>query len=179
MSPIDLWRFWFEEIPSASWFRKDPEMDAALAARFGHLPDLALSGALDGWMEDGLGAVALVLALDQLPRNLRRGRPEAFACDARAREVASAVIRRGLDLERSVHERVFLYLPFEHSESLVDQERALTLFGELGDPMFLDYARRHHAVIARFGRFPHRNAALGRVSTEEEAAFLLTPGSSF
>jgi uncharacterized protein (DUF924 family) len=128
-------------------------------------------------------SLAAILLLDQLPRNLYRGTAEAFATDAMAREAAQAALARGLDRSLPAVWRQFMYLPFEHSEDLGDQDRSLALFGALArDSAFastLDYAKRHHAIIARFGRFPHRNRALGRATTPEEEEFLREPGSSF
>jgi uncharacterized protein (DUF924 family) len=119
-----------------------------------------------------------VLLLDQMPRNIYRGRPEAFAADGAARAVAGRALGRGFDAPLPVERRLFLYLPFEHSEDLADQQRAVALIGGLGDPDWLHWAERHRAVIARFGRFPHRNRILGRPDTAEEAAFLAA-GSPF
>lgn len=169
--PRDEWR----EV----WFETHPEFDRALKERFGDLAHSAPT--LIGWMETAEGALARVIALDQLPRNLHRGTPAAFAHDGLARQAADHAIRCGRDRELPPLRRMFLYLPFEHSEELVDQERSVALTESLG-PDFaepLDYARRHRDIIARFGRFPHRNAVLGRVSTPEELAFLAQPGSSF
>ncbi|MCY1012744.1 DUF924 domain-containing protein [Nannocystis pusilla] len=124
--------------------------------------------------------MALVILLDQFPRNMFRGTPEAFASDAKAREVANAALDAGHEHALTQEERLFLYLPLEHSEELADQERCVELMRALDEtPMWLDYAVRHRDVIARFGRFPHRNAVLGRESTAEECEFLMQPGSSF
>ncbi|WP_338089144.1 DUF924 family protein [Nannocystis pusilla] len=140
----------------------------------------AASGALDGWGAAPRGALALVILLDQFPRNMFRGTPEAFASDAKAREVANAALDAGHEHALTQEERLFLYLPLEHSEELADQERCVELMRALDEtPMWLDYAVRHRDVIARFGRFPHRNAVLGRESTAEECEFLMQPGSSF
>jgi len=183
--------FWFGDADSpahghfrAEWFRKDAEFDSEIRRRFLPAVEAALAGGLDDWRRTPQGALALLILLDQFPRNLFRGEARAFAGDARARAVADALLARGWDKELAGVERIFVYLPFEHSEEMADQERSLALFGALADelPGFadtLDYAHRHQAVIARFGRFPHRNAALGRTSTAEEAAFLATPGSGF
>jgi uncharacterized protein (DUF924 family) len=179
--------FWFGPPGTAAarevWFKPDPAFDAALRERFGTLCARAERGELDPWAETARGALALVLLLDQLPRNLNRGQPAAFACDAKARAAARQAIARGLDQDLPPVQRQFLYLPFEHSESLADQEEAVRLFAALPDGTFRDhcveFARRHRAIIARFGRFPHRNRALARPSTAEEDSFLEEPGSSF
>ncbi|HUZ71912.1 MAG TPA: DUF924 family protein [Stellaceae bacterium] len=171
----DTWR--------AIWFKADAAFDAALGARFGEDRRRAAAGQCDHWGAECDAALALLLLLDQLPRNLYRGQAAAFATDAKARAAARAALARGFDQALPPVRRVFLYLPFEHSEDLADQDHALALFTAMPPgPRYeheLDYARRHHAIIARFGRFPHRNRALGRVSTAEEEDFLKQPGSSF
>ena len=149
----------------------------------------AADGSLDGWRETALGQLALIVLTDQFPRNMYRDTPAAFAFDALARRWCHEGIEAEADRALRPIERVFFYLPLEHSESLADQDLSLSVFRELALEAapamresfdnFASYAVRHHAVIARFGRFPHRNAILGRASTPEEAAFLLTPGSSF
>ncbi len=172
-------RFWFEEIPRERWFACDPAFDDLVAARFGRLVEKAGKGAFHPGPETPEGALALVLLLDQFPRHIHRGHRRAFAYDARARSAARKAIDCGCDQKLPGERRSFLYLPFEHSEDLADQELSLRLFEALGDPVGIDYARRHYEIIARFGRFPHRNAVLGRKSTAEEEAFLSQPGSSF
>ncbi len=166
------------------WFRKDAAFDAAIRARFLPTVAAALAGGLAEWEAAPRDALALLLVLDQLPRNLFRGEARAFAGDERARRLAGGMLEKGWDRALNGVERLFVYLPFEHGESLADQARSLALFAALAaeQPGFddvLDYARRHHEVIARFGRFPHRNAALGRESTAAEAAYLAQPGSGF
>lgn len=175
----DLLSFWFAPGMSERWFAKDPAFDAELGRRFGTLAAAAARGELDRWADTARGALALVLLLDQLPRNLHRGKPAAFSQDARARAVAGAALAAGFDAELTPPERQFLYLPFEHSEDPADQDRAVELFQALGDPEQLHWALRHQEVIRRFGRFPHRNAILGRPSTPEEEAFLAGPDSGF
>lgn len=169
--------------PRKAWFEKSDAFDALARDRFISTHAAAHSGALDAWRRTPLAALALVIALDQFPRNIFRGDARAFASDARALDVARELVDRGFDAAMLPVERCFAYLPFEHAEDLAAQRRALELFARLGpDPWSattLDYARRHHEVIARFGRFPHRNAILGRASTPEELAFLQQPGSSF
>lgn len=182
----DLLGFWFgaDNDPEHDsfrqwWFERDDAVDAKLSARFGTAYREAAAGELDHLLVDASGALALVLLLDQLPRNLFRGQPRAFATDDKARIVAEEALARGHAGALPPVRRMFLYLPFEHSEAIVDQERSVALFRDLGLEQPLDYAIRHRDVIVRFGRFPHRNAVLGRASTPEELAFLEEPGSSF
>jgi uncharacterized protein (DUF924 family) len=191
MTAEDILSFWFLPAdaaghgqPRVEWFRKDAVFDKEIRSRF--LPDVeaALNDELDDWAETPRGALALLILLDQFTRNLFRGEARCFAGDAQALRVAETVIAKGWDQAMNAVERTFVYLPFEHSESLADQERSLALFGALAANAptaagFLDYAQRHHEVIVRFGRFPHRNAALGRVSTPEEKDYLAQPGSGF
>ncbi|MBP0463269.1 DUF924 domain-containing protein [Roseomonas sp. PWR1] len=183
----DILAFWFAEGPDTfreAWFKRDDAFDAEIRARFGAMIDPARDGAFDGWMDGAEGALALAILLDQFPRNTRRGSADAFACDAKALEVArQAVLARRLDLALAPTQRIFLYLPFEHSEAMADQDLSVALFeGLRDDPRHakpggtIDYAWRHRAVIQRFGRFPHRNAALGRASTAAEEAWLAAGG---
>jgi len=182
--------FWFGEPGSSErgrarevWFRKDAAFDDTIRARFGAVVDAAAAGGLTGWDTSDAGALALLVVCDQFPRNLFRGEARAFALDARAREVARRLVAEARDRTLSGVRRAFVYLPFEHAESLADQDEAVRLFGLLrDDPQaggYLEWAIKHREVIARFGRFPHRNDALGRVSTAEEIAFLAQPGSRF
>lgn len=179
VSAHDLLAFWFEESGKERWFAGDAGFDAEIRARFQTLHEEAASGRHDDWTASPLGAVALCILLDQLPRNLFRGTPRAFATDAKALAVAKAAVDQGFDQDPSMTDdhRLFLYLPFEHSEDLADQRRSLELQAAgIADPEYVDYARRHLAVIERFGRFPHRNAILGRASTPEEEAHLAEHG---
>jgi uncharacterized protein (DUF924 family) len=172
--------FWFASGMEKRWFVRDPAFDAEVSTRLAEWYEHAATGGLDDWHGTAAGCVALCVLLDQVPRNLFRGQGRAFATDAAARAVARHAVDRGLDQLLPQAKRLFLYLPYEHSESLIDQDASVRLIGQLGEnPLWLDYARRHRDVIVRFGRFPHRNAALGRDSTAEETAFLATPGSSF
>ncbi len=182
--------FWFGPpnaperfLERAVWFKVDPDFDNALRRRFLALQQLAARGAFADWALETEPALALILLLDQLPRNLYRGTAQAFATDAMAREAAQMALLRGVDRALPAAWRQFIYLPFEHSENLGDQERSIALFAALAhEPGFadqLDYAERHRAIIARFGRFPHRNRALGRRSSAAEEAFLQEPNSSF
>jgi Uncharacterized protein conserved in bacteria len=172
--------FWFAPGMEKRWFAADAALDRDLAERFG--PDLteAAGGGLDHWVDTAEGALALVILLDQFPRNLFRGKRQAFAFDGHALAIAEAALLRGHDRGLAPLRRRFLYLPFEHSESLPDQRHCVRLFEQAGDdPEGLDYARRHLEVIERFGRFPHRNEALERETTPEEEEFLKQPGSRF
>ncbi len=178
--------FWFGPAPHAArpeWFRKDAAFDATIRERFGAAIGAALAGGLGEWCADAHGALARVIVLDQFTRNVYRDTPRAFAGDARALATAEYAIARGFERDLDGFERWFLYLPFEHSEDLAVQERSLALFAKLaedtGDRSPLEWAEKHAAVIRRFGRYPHRNGVLGRVSTPEEVAFLREPGSRF
>lgn len=182
--------FWFGPPRSPSrfqqreiWFKVDPAFDAQCRAQFGALRERAATGDCADWALEAEPCLALILLLDQFPRNLFRGTAQAFATDASAQQAARAALGRGFDRSLPACWRQFIYLPFEHSEDLADQELSVRLAAGLArDPAFaraLDYAQRHQAIVARFGRFPHRNAALGRTSTPEEEAFLKEPNSSF
>jgi uncharacterized protein (DUF924 family) len=168
----------------AEWFRKDDAFDAQIRERFGALIDTAIDGGLRDWAATPRGALALILLLDQFTRNVYRDTPRAFAGDPQALALAVALVQNGQDQQLEPTLRAFVYMPFEHAEDLAMQARAVELFQLLaqsreGYESMLDYAQRHQEVIARFGRFPHRNAILGRDSTPEELAFLQQPGSRF
>jgi uncharacterized protein (DUF924 family) len=167
----------------ALWYKVDPAFDALLRTQFLGDQQRAAAGGCAAWAEKRDPALALMLLLDQLPRNLYRGTAQAFASDALARTMARRAIAHGFDQAVSPVRRSFFYLPFEHSEELADQEQSLRLFAAATNhdesAELLIYARRHHDIIARFGRFPHRNHILGRISTPEEEAFLKEPNSSF
>ena len=169
--------------PRACWFKKDAQFDQEIRTRFLALHETAARGELAAWERTPLAALALIVTLDQFPRNIFRGEARAFATDALALAVARRAVDQGFDALLGTQERTFVYLPFEHAEDLAAQRRSLALFGALaGQPDTagnIDYARRHYEIIARFGRFPHRNAILGRACTSEEETFLLQPGSSF
>jgi len=166
-----------------AWFRGDPAFDATIRERFGAVVDEALTGGLPEWDGSPDGELALLLVCDQFPRNLFRGEARAFALDGRALAVARRMVAAGRDRVLAPVRRAFVYLPFEHSESLDDQREAVRLFGTLrDDPQaggYHEWAVKHLEVIERFGRFPHRNEALGRRSTAAELAFLAQPGSRF
>lgn len=171
--------FWFRELASADWFAKSDPVDATIRLRFLDLHERVAADLPDAAAHDARVALAIVILTDQMPRNMFRGTSRAFATDAIALAVAARAVDAGLDRGLGRDERLFLYVPFEHSESLADQEHAVALITPLGNAEYTRYAIAHREIIARFGRFPHRNAVLGRATTAEEAAFLETPGSSF
>ena len=173
-SPREILDFWFKEVPSERWFSSDPAIDAAIRERFEETWQTARAGALTDWKQSKEGALALIILLDQFPRNMFRGSAEAFATDALAREAARHAIDAGFDLELPVAARSFVYLPLMHSESLADQDECVRLTVERlrKDHFSYPFALRHRDAIARFGRFPARNAALGRGNTGEEIEFL-------
>ncbi len=185
----DILDFWFGAPgePDAGkerdfWFRKSDSTDALIRERFGADVEAALLGARDHWAQTVDGTRALILLLDQFTRNIFRGTPRAFAGDARALELARQLVAAGADRSLAPLARWFIYLPFEHSESIDVQRESLRLFGELaaaGLPAGLVWARKHYDVIAHFGRYPHRNAMLGRASTAEELEYLAQPGAGF
>ena len=167
--------FWFAPTVRPLWFAATPDFDEALRARFLATYRAAAAGQLADWDTTAEGALALVIVLDQFPLNLFRGRPKRFATEAAARLVADRAIARGFDRALPAEQRLFLYLPFMHGESLADQERSVRLYQQPGLEDSLRFARHHRDLIRRFGRFPHRNAILGRASTPEELAYLASP----
>jgi len=169
-SPADVVAFWRAAGPE-HWFKKDTGLDADIRRRFLKLHEAAAAGKLTDWEASAEGALALLILLDQFPRNMFRGEARAFASDPLARAVASRAILNGFD-GAFPDLRGFFYLPFEHSEDLADQQRGLTLYKAIGDADGVKWAEIHADIIRRFGRFPHRNAVLGRVSTPEEQSFL-------
>jgi uncharacterized protein (DUF924 family) len=170
-SPEDVIGFWRAAGPK-KWFRRDADFDREITARFLAAHEAAAAGRLSDWQATPDGALALLLLLDQFPRNMFRNSARAFATDALARAVAGRAIADGFDASAADAERAFFYLPFEHSENLADQERSLALWRRSGDGKVDKYAEIHADIIQRFGRFPHRNAVLGRATTPEEQAFL-------
>ncbi len=198
MTADDVLDFWFGELlpdgtaapeTSARWWRKDPEFDQEIRSRFGALVEQAGSGGLDDWSRSARGGLALVILLDQFTRNVHRGSGRAFEHDARARAYAVASLEAGHDADLEPMHAYFLYMPLMHSENLEDQERCIRLFEQAaarapaGPRKSLEggasFARKHRDIVARFGRFPHRNSLLGRTSSDEEIEFLKQPGSSF
>lgn len=197
-TPQEVLAFWLGAHPldtpamqrvQAQWFSKNDAFDAALRTRFGATIAAARAGRLDGWAESAEGRLALLIVLDQFTRNAFRGQPESFAGDAQALALAQAGIARGHDQAVPPLARIFCYLPLEHAEDAAQQARSVALFEALcaapgAEPRAffdgtLDYAHKHQDVIARFGRFPHRNAILGRASTAQEQAYLAQPGAGF
>jgi uncharacterized protein (DUF924 family) len=191
--------FWFEGLPGDSvrlralmkkWFAGSPEQDRDFCERFGELAEAARIGKLDAWAESPRGRLALILLLDQLPRNLHRGHADAFAADPKALELCLSGIDENIDTSLKPLERIFFYMPLQHSESREIQALSIDTFGRLANenhgeslaPLLrnaADYAIEHREIVERFGRFPHRNAALERESTAEEVEFLAAGGSSF
>lgn len=191
-SPNEILDFWFPADQARAnqlWWGKQPQLDAEIRDRFGPTLGAARAGLLDAWAEQPRDRLALIITLDQLSRNIHRDHPEAYAGDQQARALTHEGLARGHDRPLRPLERVFFYMPLEHSEFLADQESSVALMRTLAEEAepdqrelfqgFVDYAIAHRDIVARFGRFPHRNAILGRVSTPEELEFLTQPGSSF
>ena len=175
----DILDFWFNECEPQQWWRKDPDFDALVRRRFSLWHGRATRCELFAWRNTAAGRLAEILLLDQFSRNMFRDTPDAFAWDALALVLAQEAVAAGLDRDLSQIERNFLYMPYMHSESPRIHESAVALFRTNGLESGLDYELKHKRIIDRFGRYPHRNAILGRVSTAEEAAFLEQPGSGF
>ncbi|WP_305043259.1 DUF924 family protein [Geoalkalibacter sp.] len=194
----EILHFWFaglegEGVPPPErlrfWFNGGEQVDGLIRERFAQVVERAGMGEFDDWRQTPRGSLALLVLLDQFPRNMYRDSARAYAYDPKALEICTAGLNIGQDQALNLVERAFFYLPLEHAEDLAMQERSVALFAQLlaeAPPVlrevcsgFYDYALRHQAVIARFGRFPHRNRALGRVSTAAEEEFLRQPGSSF
>ena len=194
----DVLDFWFGELNELGcsspehrrrWWTKSDAFDEAIKSHFLHDYEAIVAGERDAWRNTARGALAYIIILDQFSRNMFRGAPEMFSADELAREVCCEGLDAGFDAELSFDERVFFYLPLEHSEEMADHRRCIELFESLADrapePLegdakyYLDFAARHKAMIERFGRYPHRNETLGRASTPDETEFLEEPGSSF
>jgi uncharacterized protein (DUF924 family) len=184
LQPPEILDFWFESDAAehrAKWFVKDAAFDG-LCARFTAAIRDARAGRFDFWAATPRGALALIILLDQLSRNVFRGSAESYAADPHAREIARATIDAGFDKLLTPVERMFVYLPFEHAETIADQNYSVRLYASLRDALgekSIDYVDRHRDVILRYGRFPHRNAVLGRINTPEEEAYLAQPGAGF
>ena len=169
--PNDVVGFWRNAGPP-KWFKKSAAFDEAIRLKFEPSHHRAARGEYDAWVESAEGTLALLILLDQFPRNLFRNSAHAFATDPKARSIARAAVERGFDRQVDAALRNFFYLPFEHSEDLADQDYGLALCAEAGDADSLRWAGLHRDIIARFGRFPHRNGALGRATTADEQEFL-------
>ncbi len=171
--------FWFNAAHQAFWFTQNTDFDAEIRQRFAVLHQQACAGELWSWRTTALGRLAEVILLDQFSRNLFRNQAQAFMHDGMALLLSQEAITRGDDLQLPPVQRSFLYMPFMHSESMLIQAKSLDLFASLGRPLNLDFAQRHQSIIAQFGRYPHRNAVLGRTSSPEELLFLQQPNSHF
>lgn len=179
--------FWFGGLDEKAaekrqpfWFKSTPETDAEIKSRFGAIHEAAKDGAFDGKAETADDYLAIVIALDQFPRNIYRGKADAFAADPLALKWAKEAVTLAFDKQQPApHRRMFLYLPFEHSENLADQNESVRLFTKMGYDDYTEYAVAHRDVIETFGRFPHRNAALGRTSTKDEEDYLSRPGAGW
>ena len=177
--PQDIITFWRDAGPK-KWFAHDPQFDRVIADRFGPAHRLASEGKLSAWEDGAPGAIALLILTDQFPRNIYRGSAHAFATDSLARAVADRAIARGFDQAFDLLMRQFFYLPYQHHEDMTSQNRAVAIYENYvaagGDPETLRFARLHADLIARFGRFPHRNAVMGRISTADEIGYLASGG---
>lgn len=171
--------FWFEELGEKGWFDPPAGLDDTIRNRFAGLHLEMARGDLSAFHSSPRHRLATIIVLDQFPRNMYRATPLAFSTDWLALREAKLMVDAGLDRELDVHSRCFSYLPFEHAESIVEQDRCVELFSDLGDVNYLNYAERHREVIRQFGRFPHRNAFVGRQSTKAELDYLSQPGSGF
>ena len=175
----EIIEFWFEEIEKSQWWVKDDAFDELIRRRFSEIHNKAIACELFSWRKTSDGALAEIIVLDQFSRNMFRNSARSFAYDSLALALSQSAIERGLDSGLETEKRSFLYMPFMHSESLVIHSVAESLFTRLGVPASLEYEKRHRTIIEKFGRYPHRNKVLGRVSTAEEKEFLLLPGSRF
>ena len=174
-SAAEILAFWFSERVRPLWFNSTAAFDDELRTRFEPAYLAAKAGELDAWRDNPEGSLALCILFDQFPLNMYRGKPDGFATEAAAREVARLAIEAGHDRQVDDQRRAFYYLPFMHSEDLVDQDYSVSLFESAGMKENLRYAHHHRDIVKRFGRFPHRNAILGRVNTADEAAYLASP----
>ncbi|MGD8567723.1 MAG: DUF924 family protein [Gammaproteobacteria bacterium] len=170
--PEDILAFWFSERVKPLWFNSTPDFDEEIRERYQDVYTAALNGELSHWQDTAPGSVALVIVLDQFPLNMFRGKAASFAGEQLAREVAHHAVNQGYDAQLEDQQKAFLYMPFMHSEDLADQDLSVQLFDKAGLTDNLRFAKHHRGIIQRFGRFPHRNAPLGRQSTDAEMAYL-------
>ena len=177
--PTVILDFWFKEISQKQWWAKSDDFDRHIESRFGALHRAAQRCELYGWRTSAQGRLAEIIVLDQFSRNIYRDQPDAFACDALALGLAQTAVATGADRDLYIVQRSFLYMPYMHSESALIHAVAVSLFDQPGMESNLSFERKHQAIVDRFGRYPHRNAILGRASTLEEIDFLGRPGSSF
>ena len=168
----ELVDFWFSAEARKLWYNSTPAFDQLLRERYLDLWQQACRGELDHWQKSAVGSLALIIMLDQFPLNMFRGNAQSFSSEAQSREVARAAIARGFDSDLPAEQCSFLYMPFMHSEELEDQILAIELFAQPGLESNLRFAKHHHAIVEKFGRFPHRNAALGRDSSDSEVEYL-------
>ncbi|ROT44427.1 DUF924 family protein [Pusillimonas sp. NJUB218] len=178
-SPEDVLRFWFDELGPKHWFDKSPELDARIKTRFEVTHQAAAQGECFGWRTTPQGRLAEIIVLDQFPRNIFRDQAKAFATDALALVLAQEAVACGADRTINAPDLAFLYMPYMHSESLIIHEEAMHLFNQPGLEGNYEFEIKHKVILEKFGRYPHRNAALGRESTPDEIAFLKQPGSGF
>ena len=179
MQAQNILHFWFNELTDKQYFAKDAGLDEAIRTRFGAILDAAANCELFAWRATPKGRLAEIIVLDQFSRNVYRDTARAFAQDALVLGLAQELVARVQDSALSTPQRRFAYMPYMHSESALIHAQAIQLFAKTGLEEALDFEQRHQSIIARFGRYPHRNAVLGRTSTAEEIAFLNEPGSSF
>lgn len=178
-TPDAVLSFWFSEKVKPLWFKKDPEFDQEIKQRFSTTYRLARAGELDDWRNNPKDILALIILLDQFPRNMFRDTPQAFAADQQAVELTQYALEKNYEQELSTEKQIFLYMPLMHSEDSGNQSKCVELFTNLGKEENLKFAIKHQKIVARFGRFPHRNNILCRESTPAEQEFLTQPGSSF
>lgn len=178
-TPSDILSFWFSEQAKPLWFKKSKDFDREIKERFIDTYQLAIIGALSSWRDQSTDLLALIIVLDQFPRNMFRNTALAFATDKMAVDLTKQALAHNYQRDLSVEQRSFLYMPLMHSENKTDQARCVELFEALGKEDNLKFAIKHQEIINRFGRFPHRNQLLGRKSTSAEQEFLTQPGSSF
>ena len=171
-SSKDIIHFWFEEVDSKLWFNSTPDFDQHIHSRFESVYQAALNSELDDWQETAEGCLALIILLDQFPLNMYRGKPEGFAGESKAREVAVFAIEHGFDQQLEDKQRAFMYMPFMHSEDISDQDRSVALFEKAGLEENLRFAKHHRDIVRTYGRFPHRNKILGRESSAAEIDYL-------
>lgn len=179
MQAHDILQFWFHELSPAQWWKKDASFDRMIVERFGAVLQQAAACELFVWRVDGPGRLAEIIVLDQFSRNAYRDTAQAFGQDTLALALAQEAVRTGADQALNAQQKAFLYMPYMHSESLLIHQQAVELFDQPGLEFNLDFEHKHKVIIERFGRYPHRNAILGRESSAEELAFLQQPGSSF